>query len=505
MLSILLIFFGNYHKLEYEHTLTIMKINQITNKVKEYNPRADTELIQLAFDYAKEAHEEHKRKSGEDYIQHPLETAYFLAKLKMDDTTIAAALLHDVPEDTEKTLEEVQKNFGKEIASLVEGITKLGKVKYRGMERYIENLRKMFVAMAADCRVILIKFADRIHNLKTLEFLPEDKRKRIALETIEIYAPIANRLGMGEIKGQLEDLAFPHILPEEHQWLMEVIKEHHKEREKYINKLIKITKKYLDKKGISSISVHGRAKHYYSLYKKLLLHDKDISKIHDLIALRVIVNDIKECYNVLGLLHDHWKPLKGRIKDYIAQPKPNGYRSLHTTVFCEKGKIVEFQIKTRQMHEEAEYGVAAHWHYDESGKPNNPQKILKDKIDWLNQLIKLQKEVKDERQYLESIKLDIFQDHIFVFTPKGDVIDLPEEATPIDFAYHIHSDIGNRCVGVKINEKMVSLETRLKSGDVVEIITDKNRKGPSADWLEFAKTHAAKSKIKTFLSKYSQT
>lgn len=460
-------------------------------------PDADLVLIERAYDFAEMAHTNQFRKSGEPYFVHPCATAYKLATFRMDDETIAAGLLHDVPEDTEYDLRSIKKEFGSEIAFLVEGVTKLGRLKYRGMQRYVENLRRMFVAMAKDIRVIVIKFADRMHNLETLEALPPEKRRRIALESLEIYAPIADRLGMGDVKGQLEDLAFPYVYPDEHRWLLEKITERQKEMEKTMEHLQAAVEKILQQHHVPYISVHGRSKHLYSLYKKILRHNRDLGQIYDLVALRVIVADVSRCYETLGLIHKISPPLKGRIKDYIAQPKPNGYRSLHTTVFTGKGEIAEIQIRTPEMHEEAEYGIAAHWHYKEIGHYDIP----KEKFAWVEQLAKLQKEISDDEQYLESLKIDIFQTRIFVFTPRGDVIDLPEDATPIDFAYHIHTDIGHKCVGAKVNEHMVPLDTKLRSGDVVEILVDKNRKLPNADWMQIVKTQSAKRHILHKLNK----
>jgi GTP pyrophosphokinase len=416
----------------------------------------------------------------------------------MDDETIAAGLLHDVPEDTSYTLAQVKKEFGSEIAFLVDGVTKLGQLKYRGMQRYVENLRRMFVAMAKDIRVVVIKFADRMHNLETLSALPPPKARRIALESLEIYAPIADRLGMGDVKGQLEDLAFPYVYPNEYDWLLKKIEITRREKEKSMERLRGDVEKLLRQHHVPYISVHGRAKHLYSTYKKLLRHSRDLSQVYDLMALRVVVSDVSKCYETLGLIHKICPPLKGRIKDYIAQPKPNGYRSLHTTVFTQSGEIVEVQIRTPEMHEEAEFGIAAHWNYKETGLANQ---MTVENLAWVEQLAKLQKEIKDDNQYLESLKIDIFKTRIFVFTPRGDVIDLPEDATPIDFAYHIHTDIGDKCTGARINDQLVSLDATLKSGDVVEILVDKNRKLPNADWVTFAKTHSAKRHILHKLNK----
>lgn len=465
--------------------------------IREQVPDADFELLERAYDFAEHAHEGQLRKSGDPYFEHPKATAYRLASFRMDDKTIAAGLLHDVPEDTEYTLKDVKKEFGSEVETLVEGVTKLGKLKYRGIQRYVENLRRMFVAMAQDIRVIVIKFADRMHNLETLSALPPDKQRRVALESLEIYAPIANRLGMGDVKGQLEDLAFPYVYPEEYIWLMKKIELERRQREKIVTKLREVVEKALDEHHVPYISVHGRAKHLYSLYKKLLRHNRDLTKIYDLVALRVVVPDVSRCYETLGIIHKICPPLKGRIKDYVAQPKPNGYQSLHTTVFTPDGDIAEVQIRTPDMHEEAEYGIASHWHYKELDKLTVPR----EKLGWVQQLAKLQKEIKDEGQYLESLKIDLFQARIFVFTPRGDVIDLPEDATPIDFAYHIHTDIGHKCSGAKVNDQMVPLETTLKSGDVVEILIEKNRKLPNPDWLNIVKTQSAKRHIMYKLNK----
>jgi len=474
-------------------------LNQLLNIIKNNDPNADLDMVELAYEFAEKAHRGQKRLSGEKYIQHPLATAIILAKMKLPIPIIIAGLLHDVPEDTKYTLKDVRDNFGKDIASMVAGITKLGKIKYRGIERYVENLRKMFIAMAADLRVIVIKFADRIHNLTTLKYQPPVKQLRIARESLEIFAPIANRLGMGELKGRLEDLSFPYVYPKEYKWVKNLISGEYKEKEKHLKKMMKLIKKELKRQGIKYISVHGRTKHLYSLYKKLLKFDKDPSRVYDLVACRIIVRDVAECYTVLGIIHTIFKPLKGRIKDYIAQPKPNGYQSLHTTVFSPDGEIIEVQIRTQEMHEEAEWGIAAHWYYDEKGSivPNK-------KLKWVKELVKIQKEMDSKEKFLESLeslKIDIFHDRIFVFTPKGDVIDLPENSTPVDFAYYIHTDIGNKCSGTKINEQLAKLDTPLNNGDVVEIIVDKKRKRPSRDWLEFIKTQNARNKLKTALKK----
>jgi GTP pyrophosphokinase len=472
---------------------------KLLQTIKKYHPRADLEMVELAYDFANEAHRGQKRVDGSDYISHPLATAQKLAEMKLNAPIIIAGLLHDVPEETKVTLKEIEKNFGQDVASMVEGITKLGKIKYRGIERYIENLRKMFIAMARDLRVVIIKFADRLHNLQTLEALPPHKRLRIAQETLEIFAPIANRLGIGELKGALEDEAFRYVYPEEYKWVEGLVKKRLEKEEEYLKKVIKHVKGELTREGIKYISVHGRTKHFFSLYKKLLKHDRDINQIHDLIAVRIVVKDLADCYATLGIVHKKWKPLKGHIKDYIAQPKPNGYRSLHTTVFCEDGEIIEIQIRTAEIHEETEFGIAAHWHYDESGKDSfrDQQTKHSKNLKWIGELARWQKEIQENQKHLEELKIDVFQTRIFVFTPKGDVIDLPENSTPVDFAYHVHTELGNKCVGAMVNDQMASLDTKLSSGDVVKIILDKNRKGPSPDWLNFVKTNLAKHKIRS--------
>lgn len=487
-------------------------LNDLIKLVKQYNNnKSDLQKIRQAYEFADLAHRGQKRKSGESYITHPLATAMMLAQMKLDTPTIVAGLLHDVPEDTSYNLIDIEKKFGNEVAGLVMGITKLSKIKYRGNELYAENLRKMFISMAEDVRVVLIKMADRLHNMQTLSALPPHKRKRIAMEVLEVYAPIASRLGMGQIKGDLEDLAFPYVYPREWRWFEKNIIPAYKKRMEETEKIQKEIEKEFNENKVKILSMHGRKKHYYSLYRKLLRpqYEKDISKIYDLVAIRIVVPTVADCYKVFGIIHKKWKPLPGRIKDYIAQPKPNNYQSLHTTVFSPSGKVVEFQIRTPEIHDQAEYGIAAHWHFKEGGlkffqhipgfhpKGYNPPKKLK----WIHELTEWQKYVTDSRQYLDSLKIDILKDIIFVFTPQGDVIELPEDATPVDFAFRIHTEIGNHCVASKINGQIASLDTPLKNGDMVEIITDKSRKGPNRDWLKFVKTSNARGKIKSFLLK----
>ena len=462
--------------------------------LKNY-PDDDLQDVARAYEFARRAHSGQKRKTGEDYIHHSLATAYNLALLHMDLPTIIAGILHDVPEDTALTLNEVRKEFGNEVATLVAGITKLGTLKYRGIERYAENLRKMFVAMAQDLRIIIIKLADRLHNVQSLDAHRSDKALRIAKETMEIYAPIANRLGMFELKSQLEDYCFPYISPEEYAWVRSLVQDRLKSDRKYIDKVQKILYRELVKHHIPIVEIHGRVKHLYSLYKKLMIHGRDINKVYDLVAVRIIVPSVADCYSVLGVIHGRWTPLKGRVKDYIAQPKPNGYQSLHTSVFTDSGKVVEFQIRDQIMHEIAEYGIAAHSKYKEV----KHQFYSKRSLQWINELINWQKSIKDNLQYVKDIKNDIFQDRFFVFTPDGDVIDLPEDATPIDFAYHMHSELGAHTGGVLINQQISTLDHPLKSGDVIEIIKDKNRKRPSEDWLKITRTATAREKIRNQL------
>ncbi|NMC51532.1 bifunctional (p)ppGpp synthetase/guanosine-3',5'-bis(diphosphate) 3'-pyrophosphohydrolase [Candidatus Kuenenbacteria bacterium] len=477
-----------------------MTIERILEVIKSKHPDIDLTMIQLAYEVAEKAHAGQKRASGEDYIQHPLETAYKLAEMDIDMPTIIAGLLHDVPEETSHTLEEIKKDFGSEVADLVAGITKLGTIKYRGLERYAENLRKMFVAMAEDVRVVFIKFADRIHNLKTLYSLRPVKQQRIAKETLEIYAPIANRLGMNELQNEMEDLAFPYVYPEEYKWVIAVSKRQYAERQRDAETIIKKFKSELRESGLEEFNIYGRAKRYYSLYQKLLRKDMDIDRIYDLVAVRIIVNTTDECYRALGIIHSICKPMTGRVKDYIAQPKPNGYRSLHTTVYYDN-KIVEFQIRTKDMEAEAEWGIAAHWTFKEKSGRRTKIPVDPEKLKWIKSLLKPGEETHKPEEYLDKLKIDFFKSRIFVFTPKGDVIDLPEGAIPIDFAYHIHTYIGDHATAAKINGKMETLITPLKSGDMVEITVDKKRVKPAEEWLNEAQTNLAKEKIKQALKK----
>ena len=461
--------------------------------------KKEEDLIMRAYVFAETAHEGQKRLSGDSYFTHVYETAKILAGLGMDTQTIAAGLLHDVMEDTNIPEEEIEKEFGKDIAFLIKGVTKLGTLKYRGHERHIESLRKFFVAMANDLRVVIIKFADRLHNLRTLQFVREDKRARIAIESIEVYAPLANRLGMGKLKGEIEDAAFPYAYPAEYAQIEEIIKEKKDAYQKCLTEVKEELLKELRKNKVKYVEIDYRMKHRYSLYKKLLRYDMDIEKIYDIVALRVVVETVEECYRVLGFIHSVWNPLPGRIKDYIAVPKPNGYRSIHTTIFTGRGEVAEIQIRTKEMHAEAAYGIAAHFAYKENTKK---ALINQSKFKWVEELKDLNYVPSKPKTFIEHLKMDFFNDRIFIFTPKGDVIDLPEDSTPVDFAYSVHSDIGEHMFGAKINSKMSQIFTKLKNGDIVEIITKKDSK-PSSKWLEYAKTTIARKHIKSYLEKHS--
>src|SRR3989339_1068731 len=430
---------------------------ELESLVKTNYTEPDLTTLRKAYEVANTAHEKAVRLTGHPFITHPIAVAYKLAEMGLHVNVVIAGMLHDVVEDSDVTIEDVQAQFGDDIASLVNNMTKLKhNVKYSGAERYAENLQKMFLAMASDVRVVFMKFADRLHNLQPLYAQPKHKQERIARESLEIYAPIAGRLGMSEIKGELEDGSFAYLQPKEFERMKNIMDIKVREKGAYVSRIIDSVEKFLTATSIEDFQVHGRIKRLYSLYKKLNKYQGDLSKIYDLIAIRMIVSDVEECYMALGLLHQHWRPVPGRIKDYIAQPKPNGYQSLHTTVFTENGEVVEFQIRTREMHEIAEYGIAAHWRYKEGG--NKPSKQLR----WIEELVGIQKEIETKKDFLdqlEILKIDVFKDRIFVFTPKGDVIELPEGGTPVDFAYAIHTDIGNKCASVKINGSVANLDT----------------------------------------------
>lgn len=474
----------------------IKQIFDLTGELKA----GEKELLENAYAFAEKAHEGQKRHSGDPYFVHVFETAKILASLGMDAKTIAAGFMHDVLEDTEIQESEMEEKFGKDIVFLVNGVTKLGTLKYRGHERHVESLRKFFVAMSNDLRVVIIKLADRLHNLRTLEHVREDKRARIALESIDVYAPLANRLGMGKLKGEIEDAAFPYAYPKEYIQVENIIKEKEKEFQKNLNEVSIEIEKELKKNNIRFVEIDYRIKHKYSLYKKLLRHNMDLEKIHDVVALRVIVENEEDCYRVLGIVHGIWKPVPGRIKDYIALPKPNGYRSLHTTIFTGSGGIAEIQIRTMKMHAEAAYGIAAHFAYKENG--DKKARDDKSKFEWIEQLQNLKDIAHNPENFIEHLKTDFFNDRIFILTPDGDVVDLPENSSPIDFAYSIHSDIGDHISSVKINGKMSPISTKLKNRDIVEIIT-KDSSHPSSKWLELVKTTVAKKHIKSYLDKNS--
>ena len=475
-------------------------IDAILEAVKRYQPNADTDLIRRAYELADAAHKGQKRVSGEDYIIHPLAVAKILTDLQIDDITISAAILHDVVEDTTHTLDEMRELFGDEVAMLIDGVTKLGRIQYKSKEeQQLESYRKMFLAMAKDIRVIMIKLADRLHNMRTLKYMREDKQKRIARETIEIYAPLANRLGISNVKWELEDLCLRYLDPKAYYDLVESVKQKRQERQAFIDEAHEQIVEKLEEAHITA-EIRGRAKHFYSIYKKMKRDQKDISEIYDLSALRVLVDSVKDCYGVLGIIHAMWKPLPGRFKDYIAMPKSNGYQSLHTTVIC-RGYPLEIQIRTFAMHKVSEYGVAAHWKYKEAGKSVGATCEYDQKMSWLRQMVSLQHELDDPREYFEALKVDVFSDEVFVFTPKGDVVDLPKGSIPIDFAYRIHTEVGHHCVGAKVNGKIVPLEYKLKNGDIVSIITNKSNSGPSRDWLNIVASSETRTKIRSWFKK----
>ncbi|MCX6754690.1 MAG: RelA/SpoT family protein [Candidatus Nomurabacteria bacterium] len=449
----------------------------------------DKALIEKAYNFAKKAHEGQLRKNGDPYFIHVVSTAQNLADLGMSPTVIAAGLLHDVIEDTNITEDELKKEFGEEIANLVEGVTKLGMVRYKGIERNVENLRKFFISVAKDLRVLVIKLADRLHNIETLENVRPDKQKRIALETLEIYVPLANRLSMGRLKGKLEDGAFKFAYPKEYEEVKKLLSDKKDARIKYLIEIKNKIEEKVKESNIKNATIDYRQKHLYSLWKKLQKNDMDITKIYDIIALRVMVESVVDCYHILGLIHGEWTPVPNRIKDYIATPKANGYQSLHTTIFTGTGGIAEIQIRTYEMHEKAENGIAAHFLYKEKNEKSVPRHL-----EWVQQLHELNQNKEDPEKFLKSIKMDFFNNRVFVFTPKGDIIDLPEDSSVIDFAYAIHTDVGDHAQGSKINGKNSALSTKLKNNDIVEIHTNKNSK-PSAKWLDYAKTSLARKRI----------
>lgn len=470
-------------------------MEKLIRNILEYNPKADVELIEKAYNYSKRLHDNAPlRLSGEAFFIHPYHVAIILTELSMDVDTIAAGLLHDTIEDTIATYDDIKHEFSEDIANLVDGVTKLSKVKYKSKEeRQAESLRKMVIAMSKDIRVIIIKLADRLHNLRTLQYMSIEKQKEKAMETLEIYAPIANRLGMASIKWELEDLSLRYIDPEGFEDVRLRVKEKRKDREEYIENIINILEKKIEEAHIE-FDLSGRPKSIYSIYKKMYHKNKIFEEIYDITAIRIIVQSVKDCYGVLGVAHTLWKPLPGRFKDYIAMPKPNMYQSLHTTVIGPNGEPFEIQIRTLEMHKTAEYGIAAHWKYKEGIKTDN----FEDKLNWLRHMLDWQKDTNDPREFMESLKIDLYTDEVFVFTPDGDVINLPIGSTPIDFAYRVHSAVGNKCIGAKINGRIIPLDYKLKNGNQVDIITSANSNGPSRDWLKIVKSSQARSKIRKY-------
>ena len=475
-----------------------VEFKHLIDTIHSYLPKAKCDDVTKAYQLAEEAHKDQRRVSGEPYILHPLAVAQILADMKIDTTTITASLLHDVVEDTSYTLDDLKKMFGKEVAFLVDGVTKLSRLNYRTQEdQQLNSMRKMFLAMAKDVRVVVIKLADRLHNMRTLRYMRSDKQKRIAQETLEIFAPLAHRLGIFNIKWELEDLSFRYLEPDKYYDLVDQMKQKRHVREEIVNEAIDVLKKALDEAHIHC-EINGRPKHFYSIYKKMKKDNRDLSQVYDLFAIRVIVDDVKDCYGVLGIVHSLWKPLPYRFKDYIAMPKPNNYQSLHTTVIGTRGQPVEIQIRTWEMHRIAEYGVAAHWRYKEGNQTANKD-AFDEKMGWLRNLLEWQ-DTSNPKEFVNALKLDAFSDEVFVFSPRGDVIDLPQGAIPIDFAYRIHTDVGHRCVGAKINGKIVPLDYKLKNGDIVEIITSKVGK-PSLDWLNIVGSSESRSKIRSWFKK----
>lgn len=472
-------------------------ISSLLEKLAEYENRQDIELVEKAAAFAEKAHEGQKRLSGDPYITHPIAVAEILAGLEQDAATICATLLHDTIEDAHVSEEALRKEFGDNILDLVRGVTKLGKISFESREEHqAENFRKMFIAMAEDIRIIIIKLADRLHNMKTLKYLPESKQLEISRETMEIYAPLAHRLGMWNLKWELEDLSFFYLERDKFDQIKTLVSQKREEREQFMNDFMESVRTLLARVGITA-SIHGRSKHFYSIYNKLVQKNVEFDDIYDLIAIRVIVDSVKDCYAVLGVVHSTWKPIPGRFRDFIALPKSNGYQTLHTTVMGTHGKPVEIQIRTKEMHKVAEYGVAAHWKYKDG---SSSDKNFDNKLSWVRQMLEYQKEVKSAKDFLENIKFDLFIDEVFVYSPKGDVYDLPAGSTPVDFAYHVHTQVGHRCVGAKANGKIIQLDHVLKNGDIVQILTSKEDQ-PRLGWLEFVRTSGAKAKIKQWFKK----
>ena len=478
---------------------------ELINSVLKYHPSTDISMIEKAYKVASEAHEGQKRKSGEPYIIHPLCVAIILADLELDKETIVAGLLHDAVEDTWMTYEEVEKEFGSEVALLVDGVTKLGQLSYSAdkVEVQAENLRKMFLAMAKDIRVILIKLADRLHNMRTLQYMRPEKQQEKARETMDIYAPIAMRLGISKIKVELDDLSLKYLKPDVYYDLVQKVALRKSEREQFVGAIVKEVKKHMDDANIKA-QVDGRVKHFFSIYKKMVNQDKTIDQIYDLFAVRILVDTVKDCYAALGVIHEMYKPIPGRFKDYIAMPKPNMYQSLHTTLIGPNGQPFEIQIRTYEMHRTAEYGIAAHWKYKESSDGKAPVgKSEEEKLNWLRQILEWQRDMSDNKEFMSLLKndLDLFADSVYCFTPQGDVKTLPSGSTPVDFAYSVHSAVGNKMVGARVNGKLVPIEYEIKNGDRIEIITSQNSQGPSRDWLKLVKSTQAKNKINQWFKK----
>jgi guanosine-3',5'-bis(diphosphate) 3'-pyrophosphohydrolase len=472
--------------------------DSVAAELQTHYPDGDVELVRRAYAYAAEAHEAQKRVSGEPYITHPAAVALLVAQLGMDPATVAAALLHDVPEDTSRTIDDIRREFGDEIARLVDGVTKLSQFSgTSAAEHQAENIRKMFLAMADDLRVVIVKLCDRLHNMRTLASLPEDKQRRIARQTIEIYAPLAHRLGIWQIKWELEDLAFKVLEPDHYKEVAEHLASRRQVRERYIDHAMKTLHSELEKAGVKA-DISGRAKHLWSIAQKMRRKNVGFNEVYDLLAIRVIVADVPACYAALGVVHTLWPPVPGQFDDYIAVPKTNLYQSLHTAVMGPDGQPLEIQVRTQEMHALAEHGIAAHWKYKEGGK-RDPG--YEEKLAWVRQLMEWQHDVADAQEFVESLKVDVFQDQVFVFTPKGEIKDLPAGSTPIDFAYRIHTDIGHRCIGAKVSGRIVPLDHRLQNGDIVEIITSKAARGPSRDWLTMVRTPGAREKIRQWFKR----
>ncbi|MBR5336389.1 MAG: bifunctional (p)ppGpp synthetase/guanosine-3',5'-bis(diphosphate) 3'-pyrophosphohydrolase [Lachnospiraceae bacterium] len=472
--------------------------SQLIDLIRLYHPSADVSMIKKAYDLARSAHEGQVRKSGEPYIIHPLCVAIILAELELDKETIVAGILHDVVEDTEYTNEDIAREFSPDVAQLVDGVTKLGQLNYKAdkIELQAENLRKMFLAMAKDIRVILIKLADRLHNMRTLKYMIPEKQQEKARETMDIYAPIAQRLGISKIKIELDDLSLKYLEPDVYYDLVEKIALRKNERHQFVMEICGELQNALDEAGIDA-HIYGRAKHFFSIYKKMVNQNKTLDQIYDLFAIRIVVKDVKDCYAALGIIHEMYKPIPGRFKDYIAMPKPNMYQSLHTTLMGKNGKPFEIQIRTEEMHKTAEYGIAAHWKYKDASDGKTPENQEEEKLSWLRQILEWQQDMSDNKEFLNLLKsdLDLFSDSVYCFTPGGDVKTLPKGSTPIDFAYSIHSAVGNRMTGAKVNGKLVPIDYELQNGDRIEVLTSQNTKGPSRDWLKIVKSPQARSKI----------